>query len=144
MSDSTYDHYGNSGPMPQQPQFKDCVWESAKDPLNTFRTWLCIFGGIAANYGHGVWPQPEWFLDLFLLRDPQAATTQPSFLNDPRLSLGDELMNGLMGPFEVQSSLGINRHSHRVIMVVLVLRVIHWGVKHVLLPPSTMMTSTAL
>ena len=38
--------------------------------------------------------QLERFLDLFLLRDPQAATTQPSFLNYPRLSLGDELSNG--------------------------------------------------
>ena len=59
--------------MPQQPKFKDCVWESAKDHLNTFRTWLCICGGIVANYGVG--PQLERFLDLFLLRDPQAATT---------------------------------------------------------------------
>ena len=56
--------------------------------------WLCIFGGIVANYNVG--PQLERFLDLFLLRDPQAATTQPSFLNDPRLSLDDELPNGLI------------------------------------------------
>ena len=41
-------------------------------------------------------PQLERFLDLFLLRDPQAATTRPSFLNDLRLSLGDELPNGLI------------------------------------------------
>ena len=96
MGDSTYDHYGILGPMPQQPKFKDCGWESAKDPLNTFRTmsWLCIFGEIVANYGVG--PQLERFLDLFLLRDPQAATTKPSFLNDPRLSLGDEPPNVLI------------------------------------------------
>ena len=82
--------------MPQQPKFKDCVWKSAKDPTNTFRTmaWLCIFGGIVANYDVG--PQLERFLDLFLLRDPQAATTQPSFLTDPRLPLADELPNGLI------------------------------------------------
>ena len=96
MSDSTNDHYGTSGPMPQQPEFKDCVWESAKDPTNTFRTmsWLCIFGGIVVNYGVGL--SLKRLLDLFLLRDPQAATTQPSFLNDPKLSLDDELPNGLI------------------------------------------------
>ena len=101
MSDSIisiYGHYGTSrsGPMPQQSKFKGCVWESAKDSLNTFRTWLCIFGGIVANYTVG--PQLERFLDLpvFLLRDPEAATTQPSFLNDPRLPLGDELPNGII------------------------------------------------
>ena len=94
MSDSTYDHYGTSGPMPQQPKFKDCVWDSAKDPYTSFRTWLCVFGGIVANYNVG--PQLERFLDLFLVRDPQAATTQPSFLSDPRLSLSDELPNGLI------------------------------------------------
>jgi hypothetical protein len=87
MSDSTYDHYGSSGPMPQQPKFKDCVWNSDKDPYTSFRTWLCVFGGIVANYPVG--PQLERFLDLFLVRDPQAATTQPSFLSDPRLSLGE-------------------------------------------------------
>ena len=38
----------------------------------------------------------ERFLDLFLLRDPQVATTQPSFLNETRLSLRDELLNGLI------------------------------------------------
>ena len=80
--------------MPQQPKFKDCVWESAKDPQNTFRSWLCIFGGIVANYNVG--PQLERFLHVFLLRDPQAAATQPSFLTDPRLSLSDELPNGLI------------------------------------------------
>ena len=96
MSDSTYDHYGTSGPMPQQPKFKDYVrvWDSAKDPYTSFRTWLCVFGGIVANYNVG--PQLERFLDLFLLRDPQVATTQPSFLSDPRLSLSDELPNGLV------------------------------------------------
>ena len=88
MSDSTFDRYGTSGPMPQQPKFKDCVWESAKDLSTTFRTCLCIFGGIVANYNVG--PQLERFLDLFLKRDPQATTTRPSFLDDPRLSLGEE------------------------------------------------------
>jgi hypothetical protein len=73
--------------MPQQPKFKDCVWNSDKDPYTSFRTWLCVFGGIVANYNVG--PQLERFLDLFLVRDPQAATTQPSFLSDPRLSLGE-------------------------------------------------------
>jgi purine-nucleoside phosphorylase len=47
-------------------------------------------------YTSVVGPQLETFLDLFLLRDPQAATMQPSFLNDPRLSLEDELLNGLI------------------------------------------------
>ena len=40
--------------------------------------------------GAVVGPQLEIFLDLFLKRDPQAATTWPSFLYAPRLSLGDE------------------------------------------------------
>ena len=47
----------------------------------------CIFGGIVAKYAVG--PQLDMFLDLFRKRDPQAATTRPSFLDDPRLSLGD-------------------------------------------------------
>ena len=80
--------------MPQQPKFKDCVWDSAKDPYTSFRTYLRVFGGIVVNYNVG--PQLERFLDLFLLRDPQAATTQHSFLSDPRLSLSDELPNGLI------------------------------------------------
>ena len=76
--------------MPHQPKFKDSVWDSTKGPytMSSFRTWLCIFGGIVANYAVG--PQLERFLDLFLKRDPQAATARPSFLYDPRLSLGDE------------------------------------------------------
>ena len=65
MSDSTYDHYVTSGPMPQQPKFKDCVWDSAKDPytVSSFRTWMCFFGGIVDNYNVG--PQLERYLDLF-------------------------------------------------------------------------------
>ena len=94
MSDSTYDHYGATGPMPQQPKFKDCMWDSVKDPYMSFCIWLCLFGRIVANYNVG--PQLERFLDLFLLCNPQAATTQPSFLSDPRLSLSDELLNGLI------------------------------------------------
>ena len=80
--------------MPQQPKFKDCMWDSAKDPYTPFRTWLCFFGRVVANYNVG--PQLERFLDLFLLHDPQAATTQPPFLSDPRLSLSDGLPNGLI------------------------------------------------
>ena len=53
------DYYGTSGPMPQQPKFKDGVRESPKDPQNTFRTmsWMCTSGGIIANYNLG--PQLE-------------------------------------------------------------------------------------
>ena len=41
--------------------------------------------------------QPErGFLDPFILCDPQATTTQPLFLTDPRLSLSDELPSGLI------------------------------------------------
>ena len=100
---------------------------------NTFRTmsWLCIFGGTVATYGVG--PHLERLVDLFLLRDPQAATTQPSFLNDPRLSLGDELLNGIIRGSH------ITRHFQWVIA--LMSRVIHWGVKHVLRPPSMTITS---
>ena len=47
-----------------------------------------------ANYNVG--PQLERFLDAFLKRDPQEATARPSFLDDPRPSLGDELANGLI------------------------------------------------
>ena len=96
MSDSTYDHYGTSGLMPQQPKIKDCMWDSAKDPYMSFRTWLymCAFGGIVANYHVG--PQLERFLDLFLIHDPQAATTQPLFLSDLRLALTDEHTYGII------------------------------------------------
>ena len=51
--------------MPQQPEFKDCVWESAKGPYTTFRTWLCIFGGIVDVVNYTVGPQQERCLDLF-------------------------------------------------------------------------------
>ena len=52
MSDPSFRGYGASGPMPQQPKFKGCVWDSEnlKDPSATFRTSLCIFGGVVANY----------------------------------------------------------------------------------------------
>ena len=82
--------------MPQQPKFKDRVWESVKDPQNTFCTWLCIFGGIVAHANCNAGPQLERFLDLFLLCDPQAATMQPLFLTDLMLSLLDALPNGLI------------------------------------------------
>ena len=75
-------------------KFKDCMWDSAKDPYTSFCTWLCAFGRIIANYNVG--PQLERFLNLFLVHDPQAATMQPSFLSDLRLSLSDELLNGLI------------------------------------------------
>ena len=70
MSDSTFGYYGTSGPMPQQLEFKGCVWESAKGPSATSRAWLCIFGGIVSNYNVG--PQLERFLIPYLKRDPQA------------------------------------------------------------------------
>ena len=81
--------------MPQQPKlsqkFKDCMWDSAR----RIRTRPSALGvhlwgnrrGIVAKYAVG--PQLDMFLDLFRKRDPQAATTRPSFLDDPRLSLGD-------------------------------------------------------
>ena len=92
MSDSTYDHYGTSSPMPQQPKFKDCVWDSMEDPYTSFCTCLCVFGRIVANCNMGL--QLERFLGLFLVCDPQAATMQPSFLSDLRLSLIDKPSSG--------------------------------------------------
>ena len=85
MSDANFEHDGTSGPMPQQPKFKDCVWDSAKDSYtvesaSTFRTWLCIFGGIVTNVNTAAEPQLERFLDLLLNRDPQAATTRSPFV----------------------------------------------------------------
>ena len=96
MSDSTYDHYGtsSSGLMPQQPKFKDCMRDSVKDPYTSFCTWLCVFGGIVTNYNVGL--QLERFLNMFLIHTPQAAMAQPLFLSDLRLSLSDELLNGLI------------------------------------------------
>ena len=121
--------------MPQQPKFKDCVWDSAKD--TSFRTWLCVFGGIVANYDVG--PQLERFLDLFLLRDPQAATTQPSFLSDPVIRGCHFQTNFRMGPFEVLMSLVT--HHHSIWVIGQKLRVKDWGVKLVLQLPSTTTTT---
>ena len=94
--------------MPQQPKFSGFVWESAKDPQNTFRAWpyMCVFGGIVANYNAG--PQLERPLGLFLIRDPQAATTQPSFLQTRGCHYLTDIQ---MGSFEVLTSLCIH-HDH--------------------------------
>ena len=88
-------------------------------------------------------PQLERFLDLSLKRDPQAATTytRPSFLDDPRLPLGDELPNGLIRGSNIVS---LSTSHHYQWMIVLVLQVAHWGVKHALPLLSTTMASATL
>ena len=63
--------------MPQQPKFKGCVWDSAKGPYAPFRTWMCVFGGIAANHNAG--PQLEGALDLPLLQALAVGIKSTSF-----------------------------------------------------------------
>ena len=137
MRDSTFDHNGTTGPMPHQPKFKDRVCDSAKAPytMSSVRTWLCILGRAVANYAVGL--QLERFLDLFLKHNPQAATTRPSFLDDPRLALGDGPVSANFHGSHVTS-----HRFHRVI--VLVLRVIHWEVKHARPLHSTTVKRTPL
>ena len=125
----------------QQPKLKACVWDSAKDHHTMSSFWLWTFGGIVANYPVG--PQLERFLDLFLKLDPQAATTGPSFLDDPRLSLEDEPTS------ERRGGLNFTRHKAPLLQVfhkanVMVLRVTHWGARRALLLLSTTTTSTPL
>jgi len=70
--------------MPQQPKFKDCIYDSSKDhPPHVFRTWLTVLGGIVSNYPTG--PCLEKFLQLFLGWNANIVVTAPSFLKDPRL-----------------------------------------------------------
>ena len=85
MTDSYLVEQGSSGPMPQQPKFKDCIYDSSKDhPPHVFRTWLTVLGGIVSNYPTG--PCLEKFLQLYLGWHTNIVVTAPSFLEDPRLS----------------------------------------------------------
>ena len=79
MTDSYLEDQGTSGPMPQQPKFKDCIYDSSKDhPPHVFRTWLTVLGGIVSNYPTG--PCLEKFLQLFLGWNSNIVVAAPSFL----------------------------------------------------------------
>ena len=69
-----------------QPKFKDCVFDSSKEPA-AFRVWLRLISGLVMSIAHGVWL--ETFLDNFLGRNPFQSSTRPAFLNDPALALDD-------------------------------------------------------
>ena len=62
-----------------QPKFKDCTFDSDKKP-EYLRTWLRLLSGIVRNIPHG--KQIENFLDSYLQRRLNEATTRPSFLQE--------------------------------------------------------------
>ena len=67
-----------------QPKFKDCTFDSDKKP-EYLRTWLRLLSGIVRNIPHG--KQIENFLDSYLQRRLNEATTRPSFLQEAGLQL---------------------------------------------------------
>ena len=67
-----------------QPKFKDCTFDSDKKP-EYLRTWLRLLSGIVRNIPHG--KQIENFLDCYLQRRLNEATTRPSFLQEAGLQL---------------------------------------------------------
>ena len=141
MSDSTFGHYGTSGHMPQQLEFKDCVWESTKGPSTTSRAWLCIFGGIVGNYNVGA------ATGKVSRPVPQTRSPNRALLRGPRFWMirGCLLERNLRArAFMVHGPLVTSHRFRRV--NVLVLRVIHWhwGVKLVLQLHRVTTTSTAL
>ena len=68
-----------------QPKFRDCAFDSTKDPTY-FRTWLRLISGIVRTIQGGA--QLEKFLDNYLLREKHVSATRPAFLDDPRLDFG--------------------------------------------------------
>ena len=81
-----------------QPKFKDCTFDSDKKP-EYLRTWLRLLSGIVRNIPHGT--QLENFLDSYLQRRLNEATTRPSFLQAAGLQL----------PFSKRSSLSFKDHT---------------------------------
>ena len=71
-----------------QPKFKDCVFDSSKEP-EAVRVWLRLISGLVMSIGNGVCQWLETFLDSFLGRNPFQSSTRPAFLNDPALALAD-------------------------------------------------------
>ena len=69
-----------------QPKFKECVFDSDKDP-KYFRLWVRLLSGIIRNIPGGA--ALENFLDHYLKRDIYTSSTRPSFLEDEDLDLGD-------------------------------------------------------
>jgi len=72
-----------------QPKFKDCSFDSKKNP-EYLRTWLRLLSGIVRNIAGG--KQLEDFLDYKLGRRHKQSNTRPAFLNDPDLQV--EAPNG--------------------------------------------------
>ena len=83
---SSYARQPTSGYSYIQPKFKDCVFDSSKEP-EAFRVWLRLISGLVMSIANGVWL--ETFLDNFLGRNPFQSSTRPAFLNDPALALAD-------------------------------------------------------
>ena len=67
-----------------QPKFKDCTFDSDKKP-EYLRTWLRLLSGIVRNIPNG--KQIENFLNSYLQRQLNEATTRPSFLQEAGLQL---------------------------------------------------------
>ena len=72
-----------------QPKFKDCSFDSKKNP-EYLRTWLRLLSGIVRNIAGG--KQLEDFPDYKLGRRHKQSNTRPAFLNDPDLQV--EAPNG--------------------------------------------------
>ena len=81
----------NQSHKSMQPKFKECVFDSDKDP-KYFRLWVRLLSGIIRNIPGGA--ALENFLDHYLKRDLHTSSTRPSFLDDDELALGDHATNG--------------------------------------------------
>ena len=73
-------------PSGLQPKFKDCSFDSDKNP-GYFLVWIKLISGIVRNLPGGA--ELEAFLDCYLLRHLVTVSTRPSFLSDPRLQIPD-------------------------------------------------------
>ena len=67
-----------------QPKFKDCQYDYDKHP-GDLRAWIILIGNLVRSLEFGL--ALELFLDSFLNRVDHSSSTQPSFLDDPRLNL---------------------------------------------------------
>ena len=79
---SSMEANGTTSTSNMQPKFKDCLFECDKTP-EYFLTWIRLISGIIRNIQGG---EPlENFLDNYLQREKNTASTRPEFLNDPLL-----------------------------------------------------------
>ena len=66
------------------PKFKDCTFESDKNP-QSFLVWIRLLSGIIRTLPGGL--ALERFLDNFLGRDLHVTSTRPAFLDRPELQV---------------------------------------------------------